>query len=89
MSGIKNSRKQVEQLVLLALLTAVVAVLAYFGGFIKIGGFASVSLTLIPVVLGAALYGPLRRGGCDGNRCDPGAERCRPSGAGGCFCGGL
>ena len=58
MSGIKNSRKQVEQLVLLALLTAVVAVLAYFGGFIKIGGLASISLTLIPVVIGSALCGP-------------------------------
>ena len=48
-----------ERLVLLALLSALVAVLSYFGGFIKIGGFASISLTLIPVVLGAALLGPL------------------------------
>ena len=46
-------------MVLLALLTALVALLAYFGGFIKIGGLASISLTLIPVVLGAALLGPL------------------------------
>ena len=44
-------------MVLLALLSALVAVLSYFGGFIKIGGFASISLTLIPVVLGAALLG--------------------------------
>lgn len=42
----------------MAILAALVAILAYFGGFIKIGGFASISLTLIPVVLGAALYGP-------------------------------
>ena len=48
-----------EKLVLLALLTAMVAVLAYFGGFIKIGGLASISLTLIPVVIGATLCGPL------------------------------
>ena len=47
-----------EKMVLLALFTALVAVLAYFGGFIKIGGLASISLTLIPVVLGAALCGP-------------------------------
>ena len=47
-----------ERLVLLALLTALVAILSYFGGFIKIGGLASISLTLIPVVLGAALLGP-------------------------------
>ena len=48
----------VEMLVLLALFTALVAILSYFGGFIKIGGLASISLTLIPVVLGAALCGP-------------------------------
>ena len=47
-----------EKIVLLALMTAMVAVLAYFGGFIKIGGFASISLTLIPVVIGASICGP-------------------------------
>jgi uncharacterized membrane protein len=51
------TRGQTEKLVLVALLTALVAVLSYFGGFIKIGGLASISLTLIPVVLGAALCG--------------------------------
>ena len=45
-------------LVLMALFTAMVAVLSYLGGFIKIGGLASISLTLIPVVIGAALCGP-------------------------------
>ncbi|MBE6594698.1 MAG: ECF transporter S component [Ruminococcaceae bacterium] len=56
---VANQRsEQTKKLVLLALLTAIVAVLAYFGGFIKIGSLASVSLTLIPVVLGAALCGP-------------------------------
>lgn len=45
-------------LVLTAFLTAIVGVLSYFGGFIKIGGLASISLTLVPVVLGAALLGP-------------------------------
>lgn len=55
-----NIRKQeIERLVLLALLTALVAVLAYLGGFIKIGGLASISLTLIPVVLGSAMLGPV------------------------------
>ncbi|MBQ8302465.1 MAG: ECF transporter S component [Clostridia bacterium] len=48
-----------ERLVLLSLLTALVAILSYFGGFIKIGGLASISLTLVPVVIGAALCGPL------------------------------
>ena len=53
-----KSKWSTENLVLLALLTALTAVLSYFGGFIKIGGLASISLTLIPVVLGAALCGP-------------------------------
>lgn len=53
-----TTKKQTEKLALMALFTALVAVLSYFGGFIKIGGLASVSLTMIPVVLGAALMGP-------------------------------
>ena len=59
MKTTKTNRAQIERLALVALLTAMVAVLAYFGGFIKIGGLASISLTLIPVVIGAALCGPL------------------------------
>lgn len=55
----KTKRIQTEKLVLMALFTALVAVLSYLGGFIKIGGLASISLTLIPVVLGSALIGPL------------------------------
>ena len=58
----KKSSWQTEKLVLLALLTAITAVLSYLGGFIKIGGLASISLTLIPVVLGAALCGPYAGG---------------------------
>ena len=58
MKTTNKNRGQVEKLVLMALLTAMVAVLAYFGGFVKIGGLASISLTLIPVVIGAALCGP-------------------------------
>ena len=59
METTNKKREHIEKLVLMALLTAMVAVLAYFGGFIKIGGLASISLTLIPVVIGAALCGPL------------------------------
>lgn len=56
----RNKRRlHTVRLARLALLTAIVAVLAYYGGFIKIGGFASISLTLIPVVIGAVLCGPL------------------------------
>lgn len=49
---------KIQKLAILAILTALVAVLSYFGGFIKIGALASISLTLIPVVFGSALYGP-------------------------------
>ena len=55
----RNIKASTEKTVMLALFTALVALLSYLGGFIKIGGLASVSLTLIPVVLGAALCGPL------------------------------
>ena len=55
----KNIESSTEKTVMLALFTALVALLPYLGGFIKIGGLASISLTLIPVVLGAALCGPL------------------------------
>ena len=55
----RNKRRvHTVRLARLALLSAIVAVLAYYGGFIKLGGFASISLTLIPVVIGATLCGP-------------------------------
>ena len=53
----KRKNESTQRMVLLALLTAVVAVLSYFGGFIRIFTVASISLTLIPVVLGAAILG--------------------------------
>lgn len=59
MQTANQRRAQIQKLALMALLTAMVAVLAYFGGFIKIGSLASISLTLIPVVIGSALCGPL------------------------------
>lgn len=59
MQNRNGSKMQTKDLVMLSLLTAMVAVLAYLGGFIKIGGLASISLTLIPVVIGAILYGEL------------------------------
>lgn len=50
------SKSKTEQLVGLALFTAIVAVLQLLGSFIKFGPF-SISLVLIPIVVGAALYG--------------------------------
>lgn len=41
----------------LAMLTAIVVVLQILGSFIRFGPF-SVSLVLVPIVIGAALYGP-------------------------------
>ena len=41
----------------LALFTAIVFVLQFFGAAIRFGAF-SISLVLIPIVVGAALYGP-------------------------------
>lgn len=49
-------KKQTETLVLGAILTAIVVVLQILGGFIKFGPF-SVSLVLIPIVIGAAKCG--------------------------------
>ena len=49
---VKN-RKQLETLVLGGILTALVVVLQYMGSFIKFGPF-SISLVLIPIVIGAA-----------------------------------
>ena len=46
-----------KRLALLSILTALTAVLSYMGGFIKVGGLASISLTLIPVVIGGAVCG--------------------------------
>ncbi len=42
----------------MALFMAIVVVLQYFGTFIRFGPF-SISLVLIPIVVGAALYGPM------------------------------
>ena len=53
-----NNRK-IKQMAGLGLLIALVVVLQSLGGMIPpIGGF-SISLVLIPIVLGAALYGPI------------------------------
>jgi uncharacterized membrane protein len=42
----------------MALMTAVVVILQFLGAFVRFGPF-SISLVLIPIVVGAALYGPL------------------------------
>ena len=51
-----NSNGKTRRLAGLALFTAIVVVLQLLGSFIKFGPFA-VSLVLIPIVVGAAVYG--------------------------------
>jgi len=57
--GIKM--KSARSLTFLALLTAIVVVLQFLGAFVRFGPF-SVSLVLLPIVIGAALAGPLSGG---------------------------
>jgi ferrous iron transport protein B len=55
--NMENRRISTRTLTGLALFTAIVVVLQYLGSFIRFGTF-SISLVLIPIVVGAALYGP-------------------------------
>ncbi|MBE6690178.1 MAG: ECF transporter S component [Ruminococcaceae bacterium] len=54
---LKNQKISTRQLTLGAMLTALVVVLQLVGSFIRLGPF-SVSLVLIPIVVGAATCGP-------------------------------
>ena len=51
-----KTMSRVQRMTLLALLTAIVVVLQLLGSFIRFGQF-SISLVLVPVVLGAAMLG--------------------------------
>ena len=53
----KETGKSVNKITSMGLLSAVVAVLAMLGSFIKIGPFP-ITLTLCPIIIGAAVYGP-------------------------------
>lgn len=53
--------EKIKRMVGIALLMAIVAVLQLLGQFIKFGP-VSVSLVLLPIVVGAAFYGPLAGG---------------------------
>ena len=52
-----NSTEKTRRLVGLSIFTALVIVLQLVATFVKIGTFP-VTLTLVPIVVGAALYGP-------------------------------
>ncbi len=53
----KTNSAKIRQLTILGMLTAIVVVLQLLGSFIRFGMF-SISLVLIPIVVGAALCGP-------------------------------
>lgn len=56
----KKNTLQIEKLVIMGIMVAIVFVLQYLGGAIAIPGTGlSITLTLIPIVLGAILYGPV------------------------------
>lgn len=57
MSNTKNLKNSTEKLVLAAVMTALVVVLQLMGQFIHLGPF-SISLVLVPIVIGAAVCGP-------------------------------
>ncbi len=57
MSNTKNIKNSTEKLVLAAVMTALVVVLQLMGQFIHLGPF-SISLVLVPIVIGAAVCGP-------------------------------
>lgn len=52
------NNSKVKRMVGIAILMAVVVVLQLLGQFIKLGPMVSVSLVLLPIVIGAAVYGP-------------------------------
>jgi len=57
MSNSKSLKNSTEKLVLAAVMTALVVVLQLMGQFIHLGPF-SISLVLVPIVIGAAICGP-------------------------------
>ena len=54
MTKVNDKREQTQKLVLGAILTAIVVVLQLMGSFIRLGPF-SISLVLVPIVIGAAM----------------------------------
>lgn len=56
-----NNASKTNRMVGMAIFIAIIIVLQLIGGFIKFGSF-SISLVLIPIVVGAALYGPIAGG---------------------------
>ena len=60
-SNIRSNSEKIRKITYLALLTAIVLVFQTLGSFIRLGPFQA-SLVLIPIVIGAALLGPVGGG---------------------------
>ncbi len=56
MNKVKNSRMSTETMALCAIMTALVVILQFLGAFVRFGPF-SISLVLIPIVIGTATCG--------------------------------
>lgn len=56
MNNVKTNKMSTNTLVLCAIMTALVVILQFMGSFVKFGPF-SISLVLIPIVIGAATCG--------------------------------
>lgn len=56
MQNISTTKSKVNRMVGMAIFVAIVVVLQIVGNFIKVGTF-SISLVLVPIVIGAAIYG--------------------------------
>lgn len=52
-----NQREQTQKLTMCAILTALVIIFQYVSMAIRAGGLFSITLSLVPIVIGAALYG--------------------------------
>ncbi len=53
-----NNNKNIKKMVMMAALLAIVVVLQLLGSFIKLGTF-SITLVLLPITVGAILFGPI------------------------------
>ncbi len=54
-----TNKEQILKITYLALLTAIVFVIQMFAGSIRIGGLFSITLVLLPIVLGSVIAGPI------------------------------
>ena len=57
--SVEKNKKRIQSIVVTAILAAVIVVLQSFASGIHIGPF-TITLSLVPIILGAVLYGPIQ-----------------------------